>query len=193
MPFRRHYGGRRRSVKLPVTSRQVTPKKDKKCDACKGVIQAGELSIQLRLRKNLAGPCTCCHRNLRKTKRYHLNCAPLDANAAMGYVAPGAQTGSFSSGQGAYSGATPPPPPPRSAPMPPPRPVTPQETMMAAFAAFEQAIITRCQRVPGAKTKELADAFKRYQGIKARALRPGTEAEGETAARLALIQILKTL
>jgi hypothetical protein len=156
-----------------VTSSQKTAKKKKKCAACHSEIPAGELHVVLLLRKAYRGSCATCHRKLSPRKRYHTGCAPVDAQSAMG-----------------YNSAVPPTPgavPPKA---PPPKPQTAEDAVLAAFAAFEHAIVIRSQRQPASLTDEVRKQFKTYQGLKARSLRPGTEAEGETAMKIALKRIV---
>jgi hypothetical protein len=49
----------------------------------------------------------------------------------------------------------------------------------------------RAAALPKTVTDEVEAKFKTYQNLKARALRPGTDAEGATALKLALIHCIK--
>lgn len=62
---------------------------------------------------------------------------------------------------------------------------------MGALAAIEKAILVRAARMGQTELEQVEKEFKTYQGIKARALRPGTEHEGTTAMKLAITRALK--
>lgn len=70
----------------------------------------------------------------------------------------------------------------------PPKPQTFADATLAAMDVLEKALALKVARVQ--VTPELEGAWKTYQGIKARALRPGTDAEGDTATKMALKRLL---
>lgn len=58
-----------------------------------------------------------------------------------------------------------------------------------ALAKLEDALVARATE--RGITPDMATAFERFQKIKARALQPGTPAEGDTALRMGLIELVK--
>lgn len=160
---------RRRFGSSAVTSSQTVARRKTKCRACGGEIAIGDTVVRLRLKKHLRGGCVTCGHKLTGIKWYHDHCAPADPQAAMGY-SPGAPPSSDTS-----SVKVPPPQKPRSA----------DDLFLAALVALEDALR---RKVAGDATAQAAleKEFKTYQGIKARALRPGTPAEGVTALKMAL-------
>jgi hypothetical protein len=82
--------------------------------------------------------------------------------------------------------------PPSAGPAPGVPQDMPKEPGLAnAFAlrALENALAQRVKR--GNVTPEMEKAYDRYNKCKELALRPGTDAEGTTALRMALIEIVK--
>lgn len=67
-----------------------------------------------------------------------------------------------------------------------------QEAAFAALLALESALVTAA-REQGAPTAEQDRAFVRYSKIKELALRPGTTAEGKTALRMAILELVKVV
>jgi hypothetical protein len=172
---------RRSSFRKPrqgVTQSQATLKKATRCRACRGIIDAGDVLVRLRLKKKYQGACTGCGHRRPKLKYFHLHCVPVDINQAMGFD-PAASAGpSYSAPVG---GAVP----------PPPKPQTPEEAALIALSSFEHALKVRVLRKHGGKAPpEMEKAFKTFQGIKARVLRPGTPAEGEVAVTIGLKRII---
>lgn len=60
-----------------------------------------------------------------------------------------------------------------------------------ALAALENALVLKAAQKPGFITPEVEKQFKTFEGIKARALRPGTADEGETATSIAIQRLVK--
>jgi hypothetical protein len=147
-------------------------KSKRKCAACKSHLTVGELVVRLRLKKRFQAPCSTCGHLPPKLKYFHEACAPTDINAAMGFDPNAGATVSTS------GGAVP----------PPPKPVSAEDAALAALASLEHAVIIRAARK--GVTPEMEKAFKTFQGIKARVLRPGTVPEGEVATHIALKRII---
>jgi hypothetical protein len=179
MAYRHRRSGFRRhpTAKPPVRSSPAVLPRKTKCRGCGQDIPAGELLTRLRLRKSRQVPCTTCSHRPPKVKYFHVHCVPVDIDAAMGILPAGPQAG---------------PAPAYQAPRPvaaPSKPPTPEEAALVALLKFEEALITKAKAC--GVSKELEAHFKTYQNIKARALRPGTPAEGDTALRMALIHAVK--
>jgi hypothetical protein len=132
----------------------------------------GETCTRLRLKKAVAVVgCVTCSRKLTKLKNYHPACCPPDINKAMGYD-PAAHAS-------ATAGAAVPPPP---------KPKTIQDTDLEALSSLEAALLARARR--NGITPAMDKAFKTFNNIKARVLRPGTLGEGEAATNVALKKII---
>jgi len=145
-------------------------KRTGKCRGCGGVLTAGETVVRLRLKKTFQAPCNGCGHKPAKLKVFHTHCVPSDINRAMGVDPTRAPQ--------APGGAVP----------PPAKPQTPEDAALVALSALEHALKVRAAR--RGVTPELEKAFKTFQGIKARVLRPGTPAEGETAECIAIKRIV---
>lgn len=167
--FNRNPSGSRSS---PVTAKQTLVVKKKKCKACGGDIAPGAYGLKVRLKKPYRTPCVTCNHKRVGVKWFHTDvaCAPVDIEQVMGYVA------------GTAPSAV---PSPKTVALPP-KPPSAGEAALAALASMEHALMLRAAQFPGDVTPKLEALFKTYQGIKSRALRPGTDAEGETALKLAL-------
>jgi hypothetical protein len=81
------------------------------------------------------------------------------------------------------------PPAQQRAATPPPKPQTWQEAGLVAIAQLENVFVLKIQKMN--ITPEMESAFKKFQGIKAQVLRPGTPVEGELAIGTALQRIVK--
>jgi hypothetical protein len=166
-----------------LESAGVQAKRKSKCAGCGLSINVGETFLRLRLRKRFAVACAACSHVPKRAKRFHSACRPADVNAAMGFdpskvVAPppfGAPL------HQKPSGAVP----------PPPKPPSPQEVTLAAIAQLEGALIAQLRSRQKAMTPALEKEFKTFQGIKSRALRPGTPGEEQNAMSLSLQRLVK--
>lgn len=179
MAYRR--GWRRKRQATPITRSDIPMPKTKsrrKCAACKQTLTMGEPVVRLRLKKSYQLPCTGCGHLPAKLKFFHAACVPADINRAMGYD-PNAHGHAPPPQSTAPGNAVPPPPKPKSA----------QQLALDALVSLEAAVIARAQQK--GVTDEMRAAFKQFQNIKARVLRPGTPAEGETATSIALQKIIK--
>lgn len=176
------YGRRRRSFGFgsgrrtgsPVSTSQLAARKRGRCAACRQFFEKGNTIHVVKLKKRFR--TLSCGHSLKGTKKFHTHCAPPDPVAAMGFDP--AKAGAFVP-PATQSGAVP----------PPPKPMGHEDLALAALLAVETAIKARAKevkRVDPKQYEEIASAFKTFQGIKARALRPGTEHEGTTAMKLAL-------
>ena len=170
---RRRFGFGGAQPRSAVTVSQKTARKPGKCAACGQPFAAGDVLIKLRLGKAYRQPCGQCHRKLKGVRNYHPTCQPTNPEEAMGLDPAAAAAATPASG-----GAVPPPPKPESV----------EDATLAALVALEHAVIIRGARK--GTTPEMKKQFKTFQGIKARVLRPGTPAEGEVAANLALKRII---
>jgi hypothetical protein len=174
--FRHTFGGSApRASKPAISQKQVMPKKRRKCKACLGWINPGETAVKLRLASRYRHvACTTCHQKPAGTKIFHQGCVPTDVNAAMGFdpalhaVRPAAH-----------------------AVAPPSKPPDPHEAALAALAALQHALVLRAARKGDAFVKQIEGQFKTVLNLQARAVRPGTPAEGETATSVALQRIVK--
>jgi hypothetical protein len=142
------------------------------CRHCGQAIAKGDTATRLRLKKRFQQPCTGCGHKPAKLKYFHTACCPTDINLAMGYD-PAMHAGAPS--------AT------CSAP-PPPKPKTLEDINLEALASLEAAVVAKAQK--RGVTPEMEKAFKTFQNIKARVLRPGTPGEGEAAINVALKRII---
>lgn len=193
--FRRRFGGRR--SRSAVTQSTTVLKRKSKCRGCGQTLNVGDTVTRLRLKKSIAiVGCVTCGRRLVKLKNYHPRCCPTDINKAMGYD-PTAHVHGV-------------PPPVAASVPPPPKPKTPQDLQLEAIAALEAALMPKARAlgvgpahtklhgldqhppkyVDGCKACAIEKAFKTFQGVKARVLRPGTPAEGEMATPIALKRII---
>lgn len=68
-------------------------------------------------------------------------------------------------------------------------PKNPIEAAHAAMLALENALVSKAKAV--GITPEIEKSFDRYQKLKSMALRPGSEQEGKTALRQAIVDIVK--
>lgn len=189
--FGRRFGG---SSRAAVSQKHTIATRKAKCKTCGLTIQPGESIVVLRLKKRYRGACVTCSHKLASTKRFHAACLPPDINKAMG-----------------HDPTTTPPPyvPPSAAHQcaPPPKPPSTSDLQLAALVALETAFKSRLPEfglntahskqhpeaqppVTGCKACEIRKAYKTYQGVKARVLRPGTEAEGETAVPIAIKRLV---
>lgn len=169
---RRRFGSRSRSA---VTQSTCVLTRKSKCRACGGHLAKGDTVTRLRLKKRFQLPCTGCGHKPAKLKYFHTACTPSDINVAMGYD-PAMHAGPT---HAAPSGGAVPPPP---------KPKTTQDLDLEALAALEAAMIARA-KLRGI-TPAMEKAFKTFQNIKARVLRPGTPGEGEAATNVALKKIV---
>lgn len=168
------FGGRRTSS--PVTSHTGAARKRGRCVACRSYFEKGDQIITLKLKKRYA--LLACGHTLKRSKKFHTGCVPQDIITAMGYDP--AKAGQY---------VPPPPPSAQHNVAPPPKPASHEDLALSALLAVENAIKARAKAVKTidpVQYKEIAEKFKTFQGIKARALRPGTEHEGTTAMKLAL-------
>jgi hypothetical protein len=153
-----------------------------KCAGCGSAINVGETFLRLRLRLRFAVACATCSHVPKRAKRYHTACRPTDVNAAMGYdPSKHAAPPPFGHVPQRPSGAVP----------PPPKPPTPEEVTLVAIAQLEAALVAQLRGRQKAMTPALEKEFKTFQGIKARALRPGTPGEEQNAMSLSLQRLIK--
>lgn len=170
MPYgRRRFGGAPRN---PITQSNTVARKRGKCRACGQYFMAGDGIAVLRLKKRYR--TMPCGHTIPGTRRFHTQCLPGDWNAAMGFDP--------------STVSTPPPSATHQVP-PPPKPPTPEDAAMHALLAIENAVKIRARGNP-AYVAEIEKLFKTYQGLKARALRPGTPEEGITAMKIAMKKAL---
>lgn len=151
-------------------------KSRRKCASCGQILTTGEAVVRLRLKKLFQQPCTVCSHKPTKLKFFHAACCPPDINAAMGY-------------DPNVVNAAPQTPRPGAPVAPPPKPQTPEDAALAALVSLEHALKIKASKMR-VIPPDLEAKFKTFQGIKARVLRPGSPAEGETATALALKRIV---
>jgi hypothetical protein len=168
----------RRSAAPAVTVKTVFPKRAGKCAGCHGRIDPGTEARQLRLGKKYRATCTGCGRVPVGKKKYHISCLPADVNKAMGFDPNKFQV------PNPYAA-----PQPAAKVAPPPKPPTFEDLALASLLALEKALAFK--KIPANKVDEVEKALAKYKNIKARALRPGTPAEGEVATSLAIQQLVK--
>ena len=164
-----------RSSRTPVTQTTAVLKRTSRCAACSQKILAGETAVKVRLGIRFRKPCTSCSFAPKGNRKYHPACLPADLNKAMGY-----DPSHFNQ----YA-----PPPPQQTVAPPPRPPTFEDLALGSLLALEKALAFK--RVAPNKVAEVEAALEKYKKIKARALRPGTPAEGEVAVSMAIQQLVK--
>lgn len=171
---RRGFGG----MKSPVMQEQKVAKKRGKCRGCKGTFEIGDTVVRLRLRKTYRQPCALCNHKLLGVRWFHVGCVPVDVNAAMGYDPNAQQTHSHT------------PPPSQHQVPPPPKPLALEDKQ---FKLLSDTVDVVRARVAGNRTliAELEKDFKTFQGCTARALRPGTVPEGQSALKQALLRMIK--
>lgn len=176
---RRRFGTPRRPARPPVEAINTIRKgKRGKCDACNGYIEVGDTYVKLKLGKRYATPCPTCTLQPKTSRRFHTHCVPADINAAMHFdPVVWANRNSWA------------PPPPAAAAAPPPKPKGYGELCLESLVVLEAALIAKAKE--RGLTEEMKTAFKTYQGIKARVLRPGTPAEGEVATSIAIQRLVK--
>lgn len=171
---------------MPVTQSTLAARKRGKCRGCGQYYEARETIVVLRLKKAYRAPCSVCGHKLTGSKRFHPNCVPSDINAAMGYDASKHVHNAPSSHTATVA--------------PPPKPPSPRDAALSALVSLENALILKLRNTPNAwhvvngkrvLTPEWEKQFTTFQGIKARAVRPGTDAEGDTAVSLALQRLVK--
>lgn len=63
--------------------------------------------------------------------------------------------------------------------------------LLKAMSQFEDAVIERFSSPKMKVTPELEKSWDRYSKLKAHALQPGSDQEGQTALRLAFIEVIK--
>src|SRR6185369_8293943 len=179
MPYRRRRRfGRRRGAASAVTLSTVVLKRKSKCRGCGQTLNVGETCSRLRLKKAIAVVgCVTCSRRLVKLKNYHTACCPADINKAMGY-----DPAAHNHGNVTYTAAP-----------PPPKPKTTADLKIDALLTIEAALVAgiRDRSVPrgnvvkvvdGKPVTELDVELAKINNLKARIVRPGTPAEGDTAA-----------
>ena len=176
------FGGGRQVT--PITSTRITQARRRtKCKGCGGFINVGDAAIRVRFKKAFRLPCGSCSTVPRGVKRFHEACLPSDLNKAMGY----------NPAQHVHNA-----PASHTVP-PPPKPPNAGEAALAALAALENALVLKLRDTPAAwtvkdgkrvLTPEWESAFKKAQALKARALYPGTPAEGETSLGFAMKQLV---
>jgi hypothetical protein len=167
---RRRFG----TSRAAVTQSLCILKRKSKCRACGQPLALGDTVTRLRLKKSFQMPCTGCGHKPSKLKYFHTACVPADINKAMGYD-PAMHTGTAHAAPG------------NSVP-PPPKPRTLEDINLEALAALEAAVIAKAKK--RGVTPEMEKAFKTFQNIKARVLRPGTPGEAEAATNVALKKII---
>lgn len=178
---RRRFGGPRRAASTPVMqSTGVQAKRKSKCAGCGQPINVGEQFTRLRLRKRYAIPCGTCSHMPKRAKRFHMQCVPADVNKAMGFD-PTKHQAPPSDPYARPSGAVPPPPKPKTA----------FDTTLEAMVMLEAALVAQVRERKKPMTPELDNAFKQFQNIKQRILRPGTPGEGEAALNVGLQKLVK--
>jgi len=138
----------------------------------------GDTYVKLKLGKRYATPCPTCTLQPKTSRRFHTACVPTDLNAAM-HFDPNAWAAR-------HTYAT---PPPTTQAAPPPKPKGYGELCLDSLVVLEAALVAKARE--RGLTEEMKTAFKTYQGIKARVLRPGTAAEGEVATSLAIQRLVK--
>lgn len=168
----------RRSAVPPITTKVVRPKRTGKCAGCGHAIVAGTDAVQLRLAKKMRFACAGCGKVPVGKRKYHVGCVPTDVNKAMGFDPSKVPSVSDPWARAAA---------PRVAP--PPKPPSFEDLALASLLALEKALAFKT--IPAAKVAEVEKALAKYKNIKARALRPGTPAEGEVATSLAIQQLVK--
>jgi hypothetical protein len=195
MPRRRSRFGRTSGPKPAVKQSNLRQRRRGACKGCGMTIEAGDPIVKLTLRKVHRVPCVTCSHVPVGTKRYHPGCVPSDINKAMGYD-PLARAR-----QAAHQHTA---PTPSVTAAPPPKPQSTADAQLAALLALEHALMLKLKNDPNAWTikpvnglpkrvlkDEIESEFKTIQGIKARAVRPGTEAEGAVAMKMAFTRLLK--
>lgn len=179
--YRRRHRFQRPS-KSPISTKTVYPKRTGKCAGCGQPIAPGTQCTQVRLMKKYRFPCDSCGKVPVGKKKYHDTCVPADLNKAMGF-----DPAKLAPPPNPYARAVSSTP----AVAPPPKPPTFNELALAALLALEKAMAFK--QVAPEKKKEVEAAIAKYKLIKARALRPGTPAEGEVATSLAIQALIKTV
>ena len=182
--MRRKRRSRTTGAKPAVAQSNLRQRRRGSCKGCGQTIEAGDPIVKLTLRKVHRVPCVTCSHVPVGTKRYHPDCVPSDINKAMGYDPLARQ-------RAAYHQHT-----PDVTTAPPPKPKTSREADLTALDALQQALILKAKPMmmlppTDPRRVELESQFKTFQGIKARMLRPGTDAEGAVATSLALQRIVK--
>lgn len=180
---RRSWGGTRtRGSQAAVTSSSVPMPKTKsrrKCAACNIHLDVGESVVRLRLKKRFQQPCSVCSHKPAKLKFFHAACAPTDINRAMGYDPNAGAAGPIPNG---------------NAVAPPPKPMSAKDAALGALVAIDKAIGRRlAENRALQEDKEFAATYQTYIGCKERALRPGTDAEGAIALKMAMKKALNLL
>lgn len=174
MPRRRRFSG----SAAVLQSAQVSKKKGR-CKGCNQTFEKGDQLVRLRLRKSFRSPCACCGHKLLGVRWFHPHCVPADLNLAMGF-------------DPSKHGTAPSYVPPSAAHQvpPPPKPLSVEDLQFAAVQAVIGVVKARARNNPKLMA-ELAPDFKTFQGLTARAMRPGTPEEGETSWKFALVRALK--
>lgn len=174
---RRRFG--RPGAAAPIKEETRVATRRQRCRACQGTIAVGESSVRFMLRRQFRRPCGSCGNEPRRVKWFHTACRPADVNKAMGFNPNAANT---------YA---PLPTSKQASVAPPPKPPSAEELGLQAIVTLEAALVARVREKKLPMTTDLTNAFKTFQNIKARVLRPGTPAEGEVAMNIALQHIVK--
>lgn len=158
----------------PVGVHRITQRRKGKCRGCGQPLTIGDTVVVLRVRKAFKVPCPSCGKKPSSSKRFHPHCLPPDHVKAMGIDVNAAHARQA-------SGAVP----------PPPKPQTAQDSLVAWMLAGENALKRKLAENPALKNNpELEAVNKTYQSCKARFLRPGTDAEGVVAMKMALKKLV---
>lgn len=154
------------------------------CAGCKAKIEVGEQFTRVRLRKRYAKPCVTCNVTPKRSRRFHTRCVPPDPAKFMGFDAAAHAAAQATHAQQAWNQTA-------HTAAPPPKPPSYEELALASLSKLEETLLAAVQQRKVKMTPELDKEFKTYQGIKSRALRPGTPAEGTTATYLAIQRLVK--
>jgi hypothetical protein len=198
--------GSPRSARIAVTETTgVQTRRRSKCKGCGLSIEVDAPFTKLRLKKRFRAPCTSCSHKPVGSKKFHPACVPTDKNAAMGYD-PNSVSGtnywckscnfqqpmpfgvfcpSCGKDPNVYKAAA------SASVAPPPKPKTAKEITLEAIVKFEEALVTQIRQRQKPMTPELEGEFKKFQGIKARILRPSTDGEEQAATVVGLQRLIK--
>lgn len=175
----------------------ITSKFDGRCHRCG---ESYVMGTQIDWRKSASGKgivtCLDCIANGMGSSTYQRFIPPRQrAVPPPPYTSsPSPRSSAFSQPRGSMGGnvwddlSNVPLPPPAVKPAPPPVKPTLTTLTLTALSALEACIIEAASRNI---TPEQESGWKKYQGLKALALRPGTDAEGQVALKQALLQAVK--